>query len=143
MRKIIPQHCQLCLFLKEAKLVQKYPQLHQLCLGSKLFQFMKENISQLCLSLKEAKLSQKYPQLCLGSDICPLWEKLNLNFANFACYKRFLSELCQLCFAYYIWKYIEICTNFANFASLWSLLKTCQLCLTFPNFAQLCILVTA
>ena len=34
-------------------------------------------------------------------------------------------------------------TNFANFVFLLSLLKTCQLCLTLPNFAQLCILVTA
>jgi hypothetical protein len=115
MRKYISQ---LCLCLKEANLVQKYSQLCQLCLGSELFQFMRKvipQLCQLCLCLKEAKLVQKYPQLCqlcqlcLGYDICPLWEKLYLNFANFA-----------------------------NFAFLLPLLKTCQLCLTLPNFAQLC-----
>jgi hypothetical protein len=32
-KKLISELCQLCLFYKEAKLAQKYPQLCQLCFG--------------------------------------------------------------------------------------------------------------
>jgi len=78
MRKNIFQLCQLCLYLKEAKLVQKYPQLCQLCLGFKLFQFMRKNISQLCqlcLDLNDAKLVQTYPQLCLGHELFQIFKE--------------------------------------------------------------------
>ena len=72
-RKIISELCQLCLFYKEAKLVQKYP--------------------QLC-------------QLCFGSELCPLLEKLYLNFANFVQPKKKPN----------IPKSIPNFANFANFA---------------------------
>ena len=81
MRKNTSQFCQLCLYLKEAKLVQKYPQLCQLCLGFKLFQFMRRNISQLCqlcLDLNDAKLVQTYPQLCqlcLGYELFQIFKE--------------------------------------------------------------------
>ena len=63
--KVLSQPCQLCLYLKDAKLVQKYPQLCQLCqlcLGSELFQLMRKNVTQLwqvCIDLNDAKLVQK------------------------------------------------------------------------------------
>ena len=125
--------------LKEAKLVQKYP---QLCQGLEIFQFIRKIISQLCQlcqNLKEAKLVQKYSQLCqlcLVSDICPFWENLYLNFANFALNKRFISELCQLCFAYYV--YLEIDRNMHQLCQLCFFITSFENMSTLPNFAQLC-----
>ena len=130
--------------IKEAKLVQKYPQLCQLCLGFKLFQFMRKNISQLCqlcLDLNDAKLVQKYQQLCqlchgfkhreLKSNFSPLWFKL------FQFMRKNISQLCKLCLclkeAKLVQKYHQLCqlclvSKLVQFKRK-KISQLCQLCL--------------